>query len=942
MDEGIATSIEPEVDSNVTSTLTSTEENSAIEEEEQQQQQMDQGNVESPTDEPADQVQEEMEEQEENLLTDTLKEEEEEEETFVKVEEPVEDTDSSLRDQESKSLGGAEILFARDEALTKNYYGWDNLRWMAYSGARKLGYFEPVYRYLESPKTFLAWASGDEYSSRQLAIYEEPNLILLLRPPESTKEVNEALGLEDTVDNMDPSSLSSYWMVESVIDPNTCKLRLSPLTTVTSILDGVQENEFRRRSCFELITPMKESSIILSAVRMRSGTKRVSTSFIDSGAFLETSSAEHVLKKVICRAHQQDQDSIARLEQDLSWKHQIILGTLHSYVIMGNKSLLDKGIERAKRVQQQQVQGKTSIDTNHLDPRIVDALDESGRTPLHYACFNRFSSGVLSLVRAGANVDLRVEPMNMTPCHVCCKNLDHLSLGAILAMNKNPNVVDAYSRTPMYLAITEGCTVGGLPNPEALDQCLSVLKAHGGDMGDLTGFRHPISLLASLWSYENLAVVLDHTNFPYPIALQYDSKTKGISQSAYYHYPVHSALISFFRKIKSGCDEQDTQQMWNFCAEADGKLIKCLECLFSSGFEPNERLEGLIGEFNGSDELSFYIGFAPIQILAAAALYVADRRELLEEALVLGIQGLMCNIAEFLVKKGSRFSLDLPTKTRLRNTFLSSCTINEISAGNERSSQDLMMSLERSERLNIQTHEALESMLGGIVRLSAAQTAWNAINSAEITTNKFIFHTDKNLIEDSQAPGGSDEKSCAICWKAFGKLMNRKHRCRIARRHVCDECSSKRVVKDGEEHRISDGQFLYAKAEEARLVSRRVIDSDNKVKDQTSQQNALAARLKRLEDDEMANRDSLFGNVIGSMSKAVFGDDPEEETVAEQTNNSIAGLSAQLNQTRDALNQRGEKLNALAEKSDRLVSASQDFATMAKELNRKTQSGFFW
>ena len=93
---------------------------------------------------------------------------------------------------------------------------------------------------------------------------------------------------------------------------------------------------------------------------------------------------------------------------------------------------------------------------------------------------------------------------------------------------------------------------------------------------------------------------------------------------------------------------------------------------------------------------------------------------------------------------------------------------------------------------------------------------------------------------------------------------------------------------------------------------------------------------------EIANRDSLFGNVIGSMSKAVFGDDPEEETVAEQTNNSIAGLSAQLNQTRDALNQRGEKLNALAEKSDRLVSASQDFATMAKELNRKTQSGFFW
>ena len=71
------------------------------------------------------------------------------------------------------------------------------------------------------------------------------------------------------------------WIVESVIDTNTCKLRLSSLTTVTSIVPGVQDNEFRRKSCFELITPV--SSIMLSAIQIRNG-GAVKTSFIDSGA----------------------------------------------------------------------------------------------------------------------------------------------------------------------------------------------------------------------------------------------------------------------------------------------------------------------------------------------------------------------------------------------------------------------------------------------------------------------------------------------------------------------------------------------------------------------------------------------------------------------------------------------------------------------------------
>jgi hypothetical protein len=98
----------------------------------------------------------------------------------------------------------------------------------------------------------------------------------------------------------------------------------------------------------------------------------------------------------------------------------------------------------------------------------------------------------------------------------------------------------------------------------------------------------------------------------------------------------------------------------------------------------------------------------------------------------------------------------------------------------------------------------------------------------------------------------------------------------------------------------------------------------------------MHAGLAKLEAQELGNRESLFGNVMGNVAKAVFGE--EDRTQA----NSLEGLSHSLNQTRNLLHERGDKLNTLADKSDRLVNASKDFATMAKELNRQTQGGFFW
>jgi hypothetical protein len=447
----------------------------------------------------------------------------------------------SLRDEESEKLG-KEIFFHRNS--NPNYNGWDNLRWMSFAGTRQIDFVGPVCRFVPGRRT-LFW-SGDQYVDRILVVYREPHLILILRPPEDLAEVSQIFDLPPgaTADNAE-DIFQSYLVVENVVDPKTCKLRLSPLTTFTSVLTEVGTDDFRRRSCFELVNPTE--SLILSAVRPRKGAERALTSFTDSGAYLETTSTEHILQKSICDAHRPAEGS--RDVSDQSWKHQVILGTLHSHVVMGYRSILDMALSQAKA-------SSNNKGSEYIDPRIIDAVDESGRTPLHYACSGRFSSAVLSLVQAGANVDLRIEPYNMTPCHLCALHLDAKSLQSILAMNKRPNVVDSWGRTPMYLATTEGRSVGHSKNPVALDSCLSVLEANGGHMEVPLGFRNPVSVLAAAWSHEELEVVLKHVHYRYPLVLSdADDKHRiGISVSAFFQYPVHSCLITVRKMISDACN----------------------------------------------------------------------------------------------------------------------------------------------------------------------------------------------------------------------------------------------------------------------------------------------------------------------------------------------------------------------------------------------------
>lgn len=355
-------------------------------------------------------------------------------------------------------------------------------------------------------------------------------------------------------------------------------------------------------------------------------------------------------------------------------------------------------------------------------------------------------------------------------------------------------------------------------------------------------------------------------------------------------------------------------------------MLKC-------GFEPNERVEGFLETFNGVEDLTAHTGFAPVQVLAAAALDVMTCKDDLGVGLYMNTMKEISSAMETLVRFGGRLSLDPPPFMRSKERQPTT-SISDSSHGSQEASADFL-NHDRAQ-LKIHSNKKVVELLGES-RLTSAEKSFQDLQPVA-TTGAFVFHTDKQPISDSEAPGGSDVKSCAICWKAFGTLTHRKHRCRISRRHICDECSSKRILDGDDEHRVSDGQFHLARTdmEESRLQNQQKTSTNAGARDQKH----IAAGIDRLEADEAANRDSLFGNVMDNMTKAMFGED--DQASSQSQSESIQGLSDTLNQTRNQLNERGDKLNTLADKSDRLVNASKDFASMAKELNKQSQSGFFW
>ena len=776
-------------------------------------------------------------------------------------------------------LVGGEIIFDGSPPV---YNGWDNLRWMSYSGARKLNLFHPVFRYREMKQKTLFWSKVEkEYVPRVLAIYEEPSLFLVLRRPAGDDELTRLVGA------IEPGDERKYWVVESVVDPATCKLQLSHLTHPSSIV-AVEDVDERSKTLFEIISPA--DSIRLSAVKTRDDAKKGERSFTDSGAFFETTSLENSLTKSICDAHQAEKDA----PDDNVLRHQVILGTLHAYVLSGNVKALEAALARAS--------GNGEAPTADAKPksvpsRILDALDGSERPALYYACRKRMTSAVVALVSAGAETSFRTPDNGMTLVHLCASNLDDSALATLLKSSRpfkpDPNSLDSLGRTAMYVAVLEGRTAAGQTDAGALERCILALKGAGGQlMIDLPRWmQHPLSRLASSCRTDDLSVLLKYVHFRFPLK-NADGLPVENSLASLYDYPLHSALISFIGHVKSLKEGQNAVPPMN--------LSGTVNTLLAYGFEPNERLDD--SKFARSAGLR-YVGYSPLQLLGLAALELEKIGPKLEQSVYGDLDSVISTTAISLVGKGARINLDAPPGQRTK-------TNGGVELGEEEESLRAL--------LKIDTNQRLLHLFGGSEILSQAKKGWAQKVKVDAGPAVTIQRDNSMKLDNAEDPGGNNDKSCAICWKPFG-LIIRKHKCRVSWRHVCDDCSSKRITRGGQDHRVSDGQFLLASADLARVMSQRnTREAERQKEEQVSSsrvsagvpQNrgaATAARLERLEAEEEANRSSLFGGALDQAAKYVFGE--EDETA--RTSQGLGGLATTLGETRNALLERGEKLSTL-------------------------------
>jgi len=696
-----------------------------------------------------------------------------------------------------------EILFVRSEKDTNSSsssptLGWTNDRWLAKSPQRVLIYSRHV-QFLTKGRFF--W-SADQYVPRALALYKNPNLILVLRPPLNVSEVRESLNIPDELDlsskrNTDLTDL--YWVAERVIDLHTCKLRLSSLTTPTSVVmrsesggggggGGASENESgsindcRRATCFELINP-SENILISPVVICASGTTKSGDNnggggdvqvkndgeddiYSGKSAIMVTTWWESAITKSLCAAHAPDHlNTSTNTSSDKSWKHQIVLGSLHSHVVSGSFAALQKAIEIIIKSR------ITDASAIHAPKNVsIDKMDENGMTALHYACTSRSASAVAMLVKAGADCTIPTKSECKTPCHLSAELLDQTSINVILAASKprrpDPNALDSYGNTPMYSAAVHGRSVGGTGgNPDQLRDCLLAFEAWGGQLYLLSNviaetnkimktrktsrhknklstmeelstvtnqvkvMPHPIHSVSAEWRHAELETLFAFCPHRFPIESE-GQFGFGRSLGALFDYPLHACVISLRKKLIEFKQKRRSDMFGQ--ATGEPSLISTMRVLLNHGLEPNERLEYINSATEFALEMNEMTGFTPVQILAGAALdIISDRQESEEKGLEADpslefVSFYVVDSVELLLQYGARISIEPPPIAR---------------PNRENPLQDLVLQLLRGGmtslpiidrgKLNIEKNGDIMSVFGGKAKLSRLRAKWYHAKAAK-------------------------------------------------------------------------------------------------------------------------------------------------------------------------------------------------------------------
>jgi tetratricopeptide (TPR) repeat protein len=275
-------------------------------------------------------------------------------------------------------------------------------------------------------------------------VFENPSIIVIARRPRNEQETESLVGVNYTPS---PTRYQKQWVMETILDPVVCKFRVSHWTTPTSIPSAalqssssqsslLQQQQLKQQikyphfyqadaSVMELISP--RSNFLFSRLSVDTLKERATTAVTlheqqqqdaanspynnwmpsysantSAEEFLDTCMCETVLTQTLLRAHGHDEDNGTTdnaAASDYFWRHQIILGTLHSHVVVRSHAALERSLAVLKALELEAAAAAAEsfcgcggdFDDSSIN---IDALDERGYTALHLACLRRSHEAV--------------------------------------------------------------------------------------------------------------------------------------------------------------------------------------------------------------------------------------------------------------------------------------------------------------------------------------------------------------------------------------------------------------------------------------------------------------------------------------------------------------------------------------------------------------------
>jgi ankyrin repeat protein len=268
--------------------------------------------------------------------------------------------------------------------------------------------------------------------------------------------------------------------VDHIIDLQTCKIRSNG-----QVFGGSNDGEQNNDVMFQIIFPGASIDVFAE-------NKEVKEVWVLS-IFL-----------AIC-------ECVGQSERVLGWRHQYMLGTIHSAVLARDEARVRELIQQCE--------------LGHIDFASIEAQDEDGYTPLHYAVILRIHNIIRLLHEATADAkapDIR----GLTPLHWAALLLDDYALTLLTEQVVDIDLLDNENRTPLYLACVEGRDVNGKSNPVILKKCVACLLARRSkvDLCDKQG-RTLVHYLAASWQFDSMNLLIEEGVDPRIIDNSPDKRT---------------------------------------------------------------------------------------------------------------------------------------------------------------------------------------------------------------------------------------------------------------------------------------------------------------------------------------------------------------------------------------------------------------------------------